>query len=184
MTSFLPPLPPIIGICGPARAGKDTIAKVLKSMGYVKDSFAAPIRNYVAAICGLTLDQLELVKDFPSDALAGKTPRYAMQTLGTEWGRKLIARDLWINYLMRRSAGQRLVVPDIRFENEAQAILKQGGLILKVVRPGVEIVESTHSSEAGIPDSLVDHTFVNDKGVDELGFAVVDLMSNHFRAEV
>lgn len=184
MTSYLPPLPPIVGICGPARAGKDTLARVLIGMGYVKDSFAAPIRNYVAQLCGLTLDQLELVKDFPSDALAGKTPRYAMQTLGTEWGRKLIAQDLWINYLMRRATGQRLVVPDIRFENEAQAIIKQGGIILKVVRPGVEIVESTHASEAGIPDSLVDHTFVNDKGVKELGHAVVDLLYCHFGGEV
>lgn len=180
----LPQLPAIIGICGPARAGKDTIARTLMSMGYVKDSFAAPIRQFVASICGLTLEQLELVKDFPSDALNGKTPRYAMQTLGTEWGRKMLAQDLWINYLMRRSTGQRLVVPDIRFENEAQAILNNGGLILKVVRPGVEIVESTHSSEAGIPDNLVGHTFVNDKGIEELGYAVTDLMYCHFAGEV
>lgn len=183
MTKF-PPMPPIIGVCGPARAGKDTIAKVLMSMGYVKDSFAAPIRNYVAQICGLTLAELEEVKDFPSDALAGKTPRYAMQTLGTEWGRELIDKDIWINYLMRRSMGQRLVVPDIRFENEAQAIVDHGGIVLKVVRPGVEIVESGHVSEAGLPDSLVAHTFINNKSVEELGYAVTDLMYCHFSGEV
>lgn len=180
----LPPLPPIIGICGPARAGKDTVARVLTHMGYVKDSFAAPIRSFVASICGLTLDQLEQVKDFPSDALDGKTPRYAMQTLGTEWGRTLLAQDIWINFLLRRSTGQRLVVPDIRFENEAAAIVAHGGIIFKVERPGVEIPESTHSSEQGIPDKYIAHTFVNDKTVEELGYAVMDKMYCHFGGEV
>jgi len=184
MLSRLPPPPPIVGICGPARAGKDTIAKVLKSMGYVKDSFAGPIRCYVAEICGLTLDQLEEVKDFPSDALAGKTPRYAMQTLGTEWGRNLIDQDIWINYLMRRSMGMRLVVPDIRFENEARAIIKQGGIILRVVRPGTEIVESGHVSEGGIPSELVDYTFINDGSVYQLGHRVTDLMYCRYGGEV
>lgn len=170
-------LPSIIGICGPARAGKDTIASVLvDKFGYQKDSFAAPLRTFVANILGITLEQLEVVKDFPSDALGGHTPRFAMQTLGTEWGRKMLAEDLWINFLIRRSTGLRMVVPDIRFQNEAEAIVKAGGAIIKVIRPGVEIVESTHVSERGIPDKFVDHFVLNDKAEQDLKNQVVDLM--------
>ena len=34
-------------------------------------------------------------KEHPCSLLLNKTPRYAMQTLGTEWGRELIGENIW-----------------------------------------------------------------------------------------
>ena len=31
-----------------------------------------------------------------SERWGGKTPRYLMQTLGTEWGRMMVDGDLWV----------------------------------------------------------------------------------------
>ncbi|MEU9859193.1 hypothetical protein AB0E19_38720, partial [Streptomyces sp. NPDC047974] len=88
----------IIGITGRARSGKDTLAEFLVSdHGFVKLSFAAPIRAFVADITGLPVSAMEdgPLKEEPLDWLNGQTPRRLMQTVGTEWGREMIDRDLW-----------------------------------------------------------------------------------------
>lgn len=46
-------------------------------------------------LSALRLSQEELhgppaIRDSPSARLSGRSPRYAMQTLGTDWGRRMI----------------------------------------------------------------------------------------------
>ena len=50
----------IIGITGRARSGKDTLAEFpVSDHGFVKLSFAAPIRAFVADITGLPVSAME-----------------------------------------------------------------------------------------------------------------------------
>lgn len=92
------------------------------------------------------------------------TPRHAMQTLGTEWGRSCF-KDVWVHYALRRAeralqttrvvnkpfdAGtgtsgkgssivqtcDTVVITDLRFLNEARAIRAAGGVIWRVNRAG------------------------------------------------
>lgn len=69
------------------------------------------------------------------------TPRYVLQTLGTEWGRKM-HKHIWSLAGVRRAdellAGevQLVIVNDLRFLNEAEDWTAAGGVIVQVVRPG------------------------------------------------
>jgi len=166
----------IIGITGRARSGKDTLANFLvDDHGFLKLSFAAPLRAFVADITGMTIAEMEdgPAKEAPLDWLDGKTPRYLMQTVGTEWGREMIDRDLWVKVVenkirqARREGAAGVVISDVRFDNEAAFIRQWGGRVVEVVRPGAAAV-SAHVSEAGVSVEHLDGLYVNSGALSEL----------------
>ncbi len=56
------------------------------------------VRRSAKGYDAATEDKIEgSLKAKPCSLLAGKTPRHAMQTLGTEWGRNCIGDGFWIN---------------------------------------------------------------------------------------
>jgi len=146
----------LIGIAGPKRSGKDTLARLLcGALNARQDSFAAPIRNFIGELIGLDPELLELHKETPIPWLDGVTPRQMMQTVGTEWGRVMVHPELWVNSLMARvSHTQHVVISDVRFPNEARAILAHGGVVIAVDRPGTGEGDS-HISESPLPAELV-----------------------------
>lgn len=157
----------LVGITGKAGSGKSTAAQVLLDAGWVRIKFADPLKDMLRAI-GLDDRHIEgHLKEVPCDMLMGKTPRHAMQTLGTEWGRECIAPDFWVALARRRialamAAGLNVVVDDVRFENEAQVIRELGGFVLGLERgDGAGL----HVSEAGV---LPDIQHINDGTVAEL----------------
>lgn len=155
----------IIGITGRKRAGKDSVALVLKTMGFAVDSFAAPIRHMVCEMLGWGPLDLEQRKEEPLDFLGGVTAREIMQKIGTECGRRMIHPDLWLILLQRRLSKRQhenVVVPDVRFDNEANAIIAAGGFVIEVKRPSTETADA-HVSEAGISPSLV-HAVIHNVG--------------------
>jgi hypothetical protein len=82
-----------------------------------------------------------------------------MQTLGTEWGRKLIGEDLWHGATMRRTqdlmeTGNKVVITDVRFPNEGSGIEDEGGVTLGIEADWITPQEGEHESEALI-DSLI-----------------------------
>jgi hypothetical protein len=139
----------IIGLCGLIGSGKSEVAKILLQefdMTYVP--FAKPLKDMLAYGLGLSDDQLYgTSKEVPSELLCGKTPRWAMQSLGTEWGRGLIHPDLWVRAWARRaSQSPNVVSDDLRFANEAKTVKACGGLVVKVSRPGQP--QGSHPSES------------------------------------
>ena len=136
----------LIGIAGPARAGKDTLASYLLdnlSDDWSRSSFADPIKEMLRAI---GVDCSDDAKAVVSDDY-GVTPRHMMQTLGTEWGRQTIDNDIWVKAFARLNAGKCVIVPDVRFENEAELVREHGVLIHLVGRGGIE---GNHVSENAI----------------------------------
>lgn len=159
---------PLIGLAGRARSGKDTAAQVLIDLyGYRKDSFARPIREFVAGLCGVSVAEMDPIKEAPHPRLCGVSPRYAMQTLGTEWGRHTLAKNIWLEQCRARilendEAGVPTVITDVRFDNEADLIRSMGGTIIHVARPDALQV-AAHVSEAGVtPFPMLDRTILND----------------------
>lgn len=158
----------LLGITGKAGSGKSTAAQVLIDAGWVRIKFADPLKDMLRAI-GLTEDQIEgHLKEVPCDLLQGKTPRWAMQSLGTEWARGCIGERFWLDIARRKialamAAGLSVVVDDVRFENEAQVIRELGGLVLGISR-NVN-VSSSHVSEKG---TTVDMAHINNGTVAEL----------------
>lgn len=152
----------IVGIAGPKRSGKDSLARLLSSSLNVEvHSFAAPIRQFVAGLLGWTLDELEDRKEWPVPWLDGVTARQMMQTLGTEWGRQMVHPELWLRSLAARMPEAGAVVCDVRFDNEAEAIRKLGGRVIRLSRPGAGRGDE-HASERPISDHLVDFEIAND----------------------
>ena len=164
------PTPKIIGLVGPSGSGKSAAAKVLtNTYGFRLAPMAGPLKRMLIA-GGLQYDDVYGgLKEVPNDILGGQTPRHAMQTLGTEWGRDHIHPDIWVNMWTasyRRDAVesgygllQPVVVDDVRFDNEVQAIRDLGGVIVEVFRPGA-VYSTTHRSEkgVGIIDARINNT--------------------------
>lgn len=71
----------------------------------------------------------------------GLTARYALQTLGTEWGR---AQDpnIWLLYAdadaIRRDIKGYVIIPDCRFINEAQFLHSKKAPLIEINRPGYD----------------------------------------------
>lgn len=152
----------LIGIAGPKRSGKDTLTLGLcQALGLEQFSYADPIRNAVCEILGITRAELELCKETPIDWLNGVTPRHMMQTMGTEWGREMIDPFLWGKSMFRRMPEQGGVTSDVRFDNEATEILRRGGTIFRLSRPGLAL-DDGHASERPIADNLVTAELCND----------------------
>lgn len=169
----------IIGVMGPIGAGKSTVADCLvQTHGFARVKFAGALKAMMRAL-GLTDREIEGdLKEAPCPALGGRTPRYAMQTLGTEWGRNLIEPDLWVRTAMaeigrlRRAGRLAVVVDDCRFQNEAAAIRAAGGLIWRVVRDEGAETAAPHASEREWSLVEPDLTLCNRGTRDELERAV------------
>lgn len=152
----------IIGLTGAATSGKGLVSARLQDRhGFTVSRFAEPIKAMLAVGLGLTHEQLDgAEKHLPIPELGGLTTRHLMQTLGTEWGRIRVHSDLWVNAWRRIVPDvDRLVVDDVRFPNEALAIRGMGGVIWRVDRPSVPVMN--HVSERSMREIAVDGTIQN-----------------------
>lgn len=183
----------IIGLSGFAGVGKDAVADCLvDGFGFVKVGLADGMKRICAEVFDWDEEQLwgssekRNVHDarYPRDEmliLNGRgeeidrtpdylTPRFALQTLGTEFGR-CCYENVWIEHALRvakklttgghtytRTEGLRpvgpesyapsrnVVIPDVRFGNEIAA-LKAVGRCYRIKRPGYEHPAFDHPSE-------------------------------------
>lgn len=161
----------IIGITGKAGSGKDTVADYLVARhNFVKVSFAQPLKDGLCAMFGWSQEQL-LDRVWKESALEGigKSPRELMQTLGTEWGRDLVHKELWLMLARQRieASEKSVVISDLRFDNEAELIRSLGGQVIHLTRPQTTEV-AAHSSERPVTAISVDKVVVNSGSTTEL----------------
>lgn len=154
--------PKLIGLIGRKGSGKDTAAEMLLRGGYQNVKFAGALKDMLR--CFLAYQGLDAVsiermiegdlKETPTPLLGGQTPRFAMQTLGTEWGRDLLAQDLWVWAAVRRCDGRNSVITDVRFPNERDAILSAGGVCFGITANWIVPTAGEHESEALIDEMV------------------------------
>lgn len=160
----------IIGIAGFQGSGKDTIADYLQNIyGFKRDSFASTLKDAVAAVFGWNRELLEgrttesrqwreTVDPWWANRLnmPNLTPRLVLQLWGTEVARKAFHDDTWIASLENKlsKAHNDIVITDVRFPNEIQAVRNAGGIVIRVVRgPEPSWYETALGANAGIlPD--------------------------------
>lgn len=176
-------MPQLIGITGKARAGKDTAGMHLATLGYHRASFAAPLKRMIEVGFNLTPTVWEDTerKEAPLD-LIGKSPRQLAQTLGTEWGRQLVHPQLWVLLAARewqicQKSHTPMVVTDCRFDNEAEWIRSEGGIVVEIIRRNGETTQSAHASENGIDPSLIDAVVYNEGTIPELREEIDSLLN-------
>ena len=161
----------VVGVTGAAGAGKGTVASML---GWHEVSFADPLYDMISTMTGYSVEQLK-DRQFKEQVIPwlGKSPRQLLQTLGTDWGRDIVAKDVWRKIGARRIRGAQflgvpcVVVPDVRFDDEADLIHDEfGGFIWEVTRPGAQTCVG-HVSESGLSRNRIDRTLVNAGTLDE-----------------
>lgn len=167
------PAPRIIGFTGLKGSGKDTAALAFIQRGYVNVKFADPLKLMLRTLLEYKGAHPALIdrmidgdlKEKQVGYLDMKTPRHAMQTLGTEWGRHLMDQDFWVDTFMERCAvilrDAPIVVTDVRFPNEVDAVKQMGGQVYRVFSPDKAIAD-IHPSEQHVALLPVDGEIPND----------------------
>jgi hypothetical protein len=189
----------IVGIMGNARSGKDTTALYLADKHrFIRVGLADPMKRFCKEVFDFTDEQLYgdkrdepdtryprvVEKGLRGEVCEHLTPRYALQTLGTEWGRNCYD-DIWIEHGVHvaqelidgyatYSAKEGLqftekdvgIVPgvffsDLRFINEYNAVKKAGGLMVRIKRPGATGIlgitgHQSEEEQKSIPDDKFD----------------------------
>lgn len=159
--------PVVIGLNGPAGAGKSFCAEILtRRFGFKRVKFADPLKNMVRELLrtmGATSLEIERyiegdLKEEPTHYFSGSSPRDVMQGLG-EWGRSLDP-DFWVTPAIVRVQGHKrsghsVVIDDCRYENEASALLRVGASVAVVEGRRSLNVYSDHLSEKPLPPYLV-----------------------------
>lgn len=152
----------IVGISGYARAGKDSFGDALvRRFEFEKASFATPMKQMAEALDPYIPFEGDFYRlsewlDYVGWEGAKNIPevRAFLQRLGTEGGRKIFGEDFWVEHtLSQYSDGPalRLAICDVRFRNEAEAIRRRGGEVIRINRPGIE-APNDHRSEHDLDD--------------------------------
>lgn len=182
----------IISISGRKESGKDTCAKELVDhYSFVLLKFANALKQIVADLLDITLEQLEQCKDslfqtdliltnivindlsskldMPCDVLHGrvfKSPRELLQVIGTDIIRKF--NPEWhinkVAQIIQANPDIDYVIADARFPSEIAFIKDLMGLTLFVIRPYNKNI-SNHSSETSLnwTDFDKNEILINDK---------------------
>jgi hypothetical protein len=151
----------LIGISGKKKSGKDQVCSYLTTILQTKGKsccrigFADALKEEVAVLFKVDVQYIEKHKD---------NFRLILQGYGTDYRRDLFSENYWVDKLIRnvykyRGANDYVIVPDVRFYNEAQCIKDLGGLLFRVVRTPEEI--DSHASEIQL-DSYENYDYVID----------------------
>lgn len=185
----------IIGMCGLIGTGKDTVADVLvREYNFKKISFADKLKDGVATVFGWNRDMLEGKTDesrkwreatdkFWSEEV-GKdiTPRLILQLFGTDCMRNGFFDGIWVSLVKQEILAypdNHYVIPDVRFENEAQMIKSINGEVWRIRRgPDPDwfkeylennvVPKSVHQSEWRWAKLDFDHIVYNDDSIEAL----------------
>lgn len=183
----------LIGINGKAGSGKDTIATYIHEhyLNCWGEAFATPLKEAGAAAFGIPLDRFNdpEIKELP-DPFWKVSPRKIAQFLGTEMFRtyisqlvpQLVPQSFWVARLCGKingeiteviyEAGETIVITDVRFRNEAEFILDNGGMLIILDRPGADgnVGIAGHQSELGFdpPEHTEIFYITNDGTLEEL----------------
>ena len=179
----------IIGLSGYAQSGKDTIANhLVEHYGFTRIAFADGIRDALYTLNPRLTD----VPDLPGISLASAVnglgwdllkrvsaqTRELLQRFGTEVARDMWDTNFWVNLALRRAVNlDKVVITDVRFPNELEAILKLRGSVWRVIKPEIGAV-NRHSSETALDHYQFDKLILNNGSIDNL-HETIDYFMQH-----
>lgn len=181
--------PPMVGLMGKARAGKDTVADIIVAeYGYRKIAFAAPVYQAALAVNPLLpmnnefIRLNELITSVGWDvAKEYNEVRRILQVVGTELGREILGEDCWLDIAFRKASmsDEQIVFSDVRFLNEAEAISRENGYVIEVIRHGTGLAgaRGSHASETQSAEIKPDFIISNNGSLNDLRSRVLTTMN-------
>lgn len=184
----------LLGLSGAAGAGKDTFGYLLRDeFGFHKAAYADRLREALYTLNPVVVANARYHGMLPPPDYTGPVyrtlvsvidqygwegyknsafsidVRRLIQLMGTEVGRGIAGENVWVDATFRDLPKDKsIVITDVRFPNEAQAIKDRGGYIAHIVRPGVENRAGMHPSETSMSDWDFDFTITNNShSIDE-----------------
>jgi len=163
----------LIGVCGPASSGKDTLSNyIVTQYGGCKYAFADPLKEAAKILFNLTYDQLHSSKKEEIDERWNLSPRQILQRLGTEGCRDLFSDTIFITRMLQEFESYRhfpgyFVVSDVRFENERNAIRDNGGTVIHIYRKDIRSVNA-HVTEQRLEPSAGEFVVTNNGSIDDM----------------
>jgi Phosphomevalonate kinase len=156
----------IIGLSGKKRAGKDTVAEIMRCIFKDKSirlAFADELKHEVARACNVTVAEIEFNKAMF---------RPVLQWWGSEFKRDKFGDDYWINIMSKKIAYlsdrfNPIIISDVRFKNEFDMVKSLGGVMIRVERPALPVVDN-HISETALDNETFDIVVTNDSSIDNL----------------
>jgi len=189
--------PTIIAFSGKMGAGKDTAAELfmlavvnkhlrevsseeldvslrgkVSSAKWSIKKYAYKLKQIASILCGADMHDLE-DQEFKKRKMGKEwdfmTYREFLQRLGTEAIRTGIHPDAWVNALFAdfHSTMSHWLITDCRFDNEANAVIRHGGIVVRIENPRLPVQEDPHPSETALDDFPFHYTIVNDGTMEE-----------------
>jgi hypothetical protein len=172
----------IIGISGKMGSGKDTFGQMLQDElpSYTLKSFAFKLKQVASIISGIPIENFEdpefkmgymtsewdtsILKDSPSKYLKTETTqmtvREFLQKLGTDGLKHNLHSSVWINALFSDYKKEKSedffpnwIITDVRFPDEADAVKKKGGILIRIERSNIK----QGSSKTHVSETAMDH---------------------------
>lgn len=177
----------IIGISGRIGSGKDTLAKFIQALdsSWEVKKFAGKLKQIASLLTGVPVKAFEsqsFKKEIMPAVWGGMTYREFLQKLGTDAIRDGLHTNTWVNALF---ADYKLIprggddqpapfvsypnwlITDVRFPNEAEAVKKYGGIMVRLKRNELPAA-GLHPSETALDDYPFDLVIDNNGDLDKL----------------
>ena len=151
--------------------------------GWEQKGFADKLKEVASLLTGIPIEKFH-DQDFKLTNLPPQwnnhgmpmTVREFLQKLGTDALRDGLHPNTWVNALMSEyKPDSNWIITDCRFINEANAVKKENGIIVRVNRMGIVPVNN-HSSETGLDGYEFDHVIENYGNFNDLVLKVQALL--------
>jgi hypothetical protein len=153
--------------------GKDTAADYLVSKGWVKMSFADPLKKVCSEMFNIPL------VNFYNSALKeqvipywNKSPREILILIGTRMVRNFNTNEFngkshWINLIKSKimECKQNIVIADLRFPNELEFLKNINATVVKIIRTDVS---ADNDVDSELTNYTFDYTIKNNKTKEDL----------------
>tara|TARA_A100001388_G_C28697331_1_gene464360 strand:- start:56 stop:643 length:588 start_codon:yes stop_codon:yes gene_type:complete len=186
----------IIGFLGRKRSGKDTAANYfIKNHNFLRYAFGDPVKEVARAMFNFNDEQLYGSLKEELDSEWNISPRKAFQVIGTDFAQysiyksipelieKVPMRHFWVKRFeswykkeIEKDKNTCVVISDVRFQHEIDAIKKLNGKVIKILSNRQE--SDSHLSENEIDkisEKQIDYCIENNDTIDNFHFKLKDI---------
>jgi thymidylate kinase len=166
----------LIGLSGKKGSGKDTAALIIQEL-YPELTiipFAGKLKKIVSILTDTSIEDNYNNKDLIPNGFKSSIGVY-QQLVGNTL-RNVIDPEIWLNNFPTMD----VIIPDVRYKNEAEFIKKNNGLLIRIERNNMvsDSRDSSHISETDLDDYNFKYVINNNGTVEEFKETIVSLIQS------